>query len=157
PQRAEMALPGLEDLPIERPRLLGASRPADLGSAGEERRGLGVVLARRGRAVSVEEPLEVEADRDEGAERGEQRHGKDGCAGWRRSPLPSSKKNSRLYAVFAWSPRSLIESSSWSLPYSAVRPTSSASWRCFSSKRFLKYASRSFRIGTSLATPVVRT
>src|SRR5207253_7849897 len=76
------------DLPIERPCLLGASRPADLGSAGEERRGLGVVLARRGRAVSVEEPLEVEADRDEGAERGEQRHGKDGCAGWRREAGP---------------------------------------------------------------------
>ena len=48
---------------------------------------LGPLLARRGRAVSVEEPLEVEADRDEGAERGEQRHGKDGCRAFTRSPI----------------------------------------------------------------------
>src|SRR5881628_3671419 len=75
----------------------------------------------------------------------------------RRSPLPSSKKNSLVYAVFAWSPRSLIESSSWSFPYSAVRPTSSVSCRCFSMSRFLKYASRSFRIWTSFPTTMART
>src|SRR5207247_2458499 len=52
-----MALPGLEDLPIERPRLLGASRPADLGSAGEERRGLGDDLAQQA-PVAVAEFVE---------------------------------------------------------------------------------------------------
>src|SRR5262245_13206097 len=75
----------------------------------------------------------------------------------RRSPLPSSKKNSRVYAVLAWSPRSLIESSSASLPYKAVRPTSSVSWRCFSTSCFLKYASRSLRIWASFRTKRART
>src|SRR2546430_13162363 len=42
-----------------------------------------------------------------------------------------------------------MESSSWSLPYSAFRPTSSTSWRCFSTRRFLKYATRSFLIEAS--------
>src|SRR5215813_10050995 len=75
----------------------------------------------------------------------------------RRSPLPSSKKNSRVYAVFAWSPRSLMESSSASFPYKAVRPTSSVSCRCFSTRRFLKYARRSLRIAASFRTPIART
>src|SRR5919108_2361695 len=46
-----------------------------------------------------------------------------------------------------------MESSSWSFTYSAVRPTSSDSWRCFSTRRFLNCATRSFRIELSPPTP----
>src|SRR5439155_1569996 len=64
-------------------------RPADVVGAGEQRRSLGVVRAARGRPAPVEEALEVEADREERAERGEERHGEDGCArGWRRGAAP---------------------------------------------------------------------
>src|SRR5687767_11076239 len=46
-----------------------------------------------------------------------------------------------------------MESSSWSFTYSAVRPTSSESWRCFSTRRFLNCATRSFLIEPPLRAP----
>jgi hypothetical protein len=42
------------------------------------------------------------------------------------------------------------------LPYSTFFPTSSTSWRCFSSSFFLNWASRSFFIAVSSATRPVR-
>src|SRR5439155_17240353 len=88
-QRTEVTSPGLEELPVQRPRFLVPSRSADRVGPSEQYRGFGVVLAGRGRPVPVEEALEVEADRKERAERGEHRHGEDGRArGWHRGAAP---------------------------------------------------------------------
>src|SRR5262245_16138744 len=70
----------------------------------------------------------------------------------RRSPLPNSNRNSRLYAEVAWSPRSLMESSSGPFPYRTFLPTSSTSRRYFSSNFFLKWVRRSFFITASSST-----
>src|SRR5204862_3848428 len=73
-QRAEVASPCLEDLPVERARLLGSAPRTRFVGAPEQLERERVVLRGRGRRTR-KEITETEADGHQRPQRGEERHG----------------------------------------------------------------------------------